>query len=222
MNFDMSVAAKAKDGGKRLTPGIKDATFKGIGFTPVEKQETGEKWNCLVLKLDIDDFGEYNQNFFEPTSNERKENKWGEKTITSASPLDHFLITIREIFDALDPQLMKDVESGVKPLSNNKFSALVKTIKEYTDPYIGAKVQIKLLPNNRGFCSMPNYPAGINDNGDLKIATRIIGHDLTFTSSELRKIEAAKNAQPTNMSKSSMITAMAADMADGGDDDLPF
>lgn len=73
MNFDFSGAVKAKDGGNYLSPGIKDATFKGIEFAKVTSQKSGDVFNTMSLKLDIDGYGEYTQNFFEPQSDERQE-----------------------------------------------------------------------------------------------------------------------------------------------------
>lgn len=199
MNFDITDAVKAKESGKRIEAGIKDATFKGIEFR--QKTIIDKVNNCLAIHLDVDGYGEYIQDFLEPKENERKDGQWGKM----ASPLDHFLIIVREIFDALDPQIIKDIESGTKKLSSNKFSTLVETIKKYTDPYIGTRVQIKLIPGNKGFISMPSFPAKITRDGNLSIATRIIGHDLTLTSSEIKKIEAAKNAAPTNMGAKASI-----------------
>lgn len=223
MNFDFSGAVKAKDGGNFLSAGIKDATFKGIEYTKVTSQKSGDIFNTMALKLDIDGYGEYTQNFFEPQSDERQEMQWG----LSASPLDHFLITVREILEAVDPQIIKDIDSGTKKLTGN-FKAIVEAVKQFTTPGIGTKLQIKLIPQSNGFASMPSFPARINKNGDLGIATRIIGHDLTLTASELRKIEDAKNAKPTNMASKVNVTEVLGDMANDlgvtsdTENDLPF
>ena len=90
-----------------------------------------------------------------------------------------------------------------------------------------AKVQIKLIPQSNGFVSMPSFPARITRNGDLGIATRIIGQNLVLTPSELKRIEAAKNATPTNMASqadtSATLNAMSENLGiDDSSDDLPF
>ncbi len=142
----------------------------------------------------------------------------------SASALDHFLITVREILEAVDPQIIADIDNGTKKLTGN-FKAIVEAVKEFTTPGIGTKLQVKLIPQNNGFASMPSFPARITKNGELGIATRIIGHDLTLTASELKKIETAKNAQPTNMASKVNVTDALSDMAEDlgvKDDDLPF
>ena len=64
--------------------------------------------------------------------------------------------------------------------------------------------------------------------GDLGIATRIIGHDLTMTDRELKRIKAAKEATPTNMASKVNVANVLSDMDEtiNGDDsedtDLPF
>lgn len=89
------------------------------------------------------------------------------------------------------------------------------------------RVQVKLIPQSNGFVSMPSFPARITRNGDLGIATRIIGQNLVLTPSELKRIEAAKNAAPTNMASqadtSATLNAMSENLGiDDSSDDLPF
>lgn len=218
MNYNISSAIKAKDSGNMLTPGIKDATFMGVEFEKGTTQK-GDDYKALLLKLDVDGYGAYVQKFFEPKSDERPQMQWG----VTASPLDHFLITIREILEAVDPQILKDIDEGDKSLSGN-FKQIVDAMKSFTDPMIGkVKVQIKLIPQSNGFVSMPSFPARITRSGDLGIATRIIGHDLTLTTSELKRIETAQTAKPTNMAAKTdeLIGAMGSDLEDSSSD-LPF
>ena len=224
MQYNFSGAVKAKESGNALTAGIKDATFMGVEFANVTSQKTGDAFKTLALKLDIDGYGEYTQNFFEPQSDERKQMQWG----PTASPLDHFLITVREILEAVDPQIIKDIDNGTKTLSGN-FKQIVDAVKAFTDPMIGkVRVQVKLIPQSNGFVSMPSFPARITRNGDLGIATRIIGQNLVLTSNELKRIEAAKNAVPTNMASqvdtATTLDAMAEnlDIDNDKEDDLPF
>lgn len=89
------------------------------------------------------------------------------------------------------------------------------------------RVQVKLIPQSNGFVSMPSFPARITRNGDLGIATRIIGQNLVLTPNELKRIEAAKNAAPTNMASqvdtSATLNAMSENLGiDDSSDDLPF
>jgi len=62
----------------------------------------------------------------------------------------------------------------------------------------------------------------------LGIATRFIGHDLVLNQSEQRKIDAANNAQPTNMRQQStgnvdgLAEALGIETTDSDTNDLPF
>jgi len=218
MNFDFSDAVNAKESGSRLTPGIKDATFEGVEFANVTSQKTGDAFKTLVLKVNIDGYGPYQQNFFEPQSAERQEMQWGK----SASPLDHFKITVMEILEAICPEVAAEINAGTKKLTGN-FKQIVDAIIAYTKPHVGKKTQIKLVPGRDNYCNMPSFTARIDRNGNLGIATRIIGDNLTLTSSEVKKIENAATAKPTNMGASTadVVSAMATDLEDP-DSDLPF
>lgn len=218
MNFNF--AQKVVESAGKLTAGIKDATFMGVAFETKTSQKDGNSFKTLALKLDIDGYGPYTQNFFEPQSDERTAMQWG----VSASMLDHFLVLVREILEAVDPQIVKDIDSGTKTLTGN-FKQICDTIKQWTDPAVGKlKVQIKLVPQSNGYVSMPTFVARITKSGDLGIATRVIGHEITLTSSEIKKIDAANNAKPTTMpSKEAddILGAVSEDL-NNSVDDLPF
>lgn len=104
----------------------------------------------------------------------------------------------------------------------------MNAVKTFTAPMVGkARVQVKLIPQSNGFVSMPSFPARITRNGDLGIATRIIGQNLALTPNELKRIEAAKSAAPTNMASQADTTKTLDSMSenlglDENIDDLPF
>lgn len=216
MNISFGKAKGATEAGKFLGSGIHNAKFMGIDFDTINTKN-GES-NVMVLKLNVEGFGEFTHNFFEPQSDERQEMSWG----FSASQVDHFLIAVREILEALDTQLIQDLDEGQISLDGT-FSKCVKSIKKFTDPYIGNDVQIKLLPQNNGFNGIPTFVAGISKNGNLTIRTRFIGHDLTLNDRELKMIEAAKEAKPTDMkTEESVASKLKSAIDETDDDDLPF
>ena len=217
MNFSFSQTKGATEGGKFLGAGIHKAKFNGIEYDTITTQK-GE-FNVMILKLDVDGYGEFKHNFFEPQSAERQEMQWG----PSASQVDHFLIAVRQILDTLNPQLVKDLDEGKITLEGS-FAKIVKTIKKLTDEFIGDEVEVKLLPQNNGFNSIPSFVAGISKNGNLTIRTRFIGHDLTLNDRELKMIEAAKEAKPTDMKTkdTSVADKLREDLGEDEDNDLPF
>ena len=215
MNFNFG-AQKVVVSAGRLTAGIKDVTFMGVCFETKTSQKDGNSFKTLALKLDVDGYGPYTQNFFEPQSDERQTMQWG----VSASMLDHFLIIVREILEAVDPQIIKDIDSGTKTLTGN-FKQICDTIKQWTDPMIGnVKFQAKFIPQNNGYVSLPTFVARITKSGDLGIATRIVGKDLTLTPKEQQKVEAANSAKPTTMPNKAaddLLNSASEEL-----DDLPF
>lgn len=219
MKFDFSDAAKAKESGNRIEPGIKNATFEGVDFNTITSQKTGDVFKVMSLKLNIEGHGEFVQNFFEPQSDERTEMTWG----TSASQLDHFKISVMEILEAISPEIVEKINSNELTMSGS-FKQIVDFVKAKTADKIGMSVQVKLIPQNNGFVSIPSYPARITRNGELGIATRFIGQNLTLSSSELKKIEAAKEAKPTNMATKVDVKDTLSGMKDdlNDDSDLPF
>ena len=217
MTFDFGAAVEAKAAGKRLTPGIKNAKFMGITFANVVSQSTGDSYKTMALKLDVEGYGEYTQNFFEPQSKDRSEMNWG----VAASPYDHFQITVREIYEALDPEGLMNL----KKLTGT-FKQIVDAFKALTDKFIGKEVKVKFIPDNRGYSKLPNFPAKIDNNGNLAVATYIIGQDISLNPSEVKKINAAQQAKPTDMAnRSEVLSGMAENLnGDSSDDkdDLPF
>lgn len=227
MNFDLTSAMQAKKStGSMLTAGIHNAKFVGIDKDTITTKN-GDT-DVMTLILDVEGHGEYKQNFFKPNSDERTASTYGE----NPSQMEQFKVILVEILEALNPDYAEDIASGKLEFGNN-FTKIVAAMKKYTSQFANADVQIKLLPQSNGWASIPSFPASVDRNGNLRIQTVFIGHDLTLTANEKKKIDAAANARPTNMATSApsvtdVLGAMKADVAaDLGtstspEDDLPF
>lgn len=226
--FDLSATTGAKESGNFLQPGIYKAKFISVELSDIHSQNTGQDYKTMKLTLDIDGYGEFTHNFFEPTSTERTASQFG----PNPSSAEHFLIAVRQIIDALDPKLGEDVDNDNIVINGKhvkkdglSFDQLVKLIGALTAPYNGTEVEIKLVPQSNGFSSIPGFPAKINRAGALGIATRFIGHGLVMNQSEQKRIDAAKNAQPTNMAQTTTGSTDGLAKALGMDDedkDFPF
>ena len=220
MNFDMSATTGVKESGKVLSPGIHKAKFNGLTLDSITSQKNGQTYKVMSLHLDIDGYGEFVSNFFEPTSNERTESQFG----PNPSSAEHFMIALRQIFDAVNPKIGEGIDNQTVKLTGS-FDDIVKTATKWTASSIGTEVEVKLIPQSNGFAAIPSFPGRINRAGALGIATRFIGHNLTLSQSEQRKIDQANNARPTNMTSSSDTTLDGlADALGVGDTDkdLPF
>ena len=220
MNFNLNATTGAKEAGSVLRAGIHNAKFAGINKDSINGKD-GSVYDVMSVTFDVDGYGEYKWNVFEPTSSDRTTSMYGE----NPSQIEHFLIIIRQIVDALDPKIGAGIDNGSVTISGT-FSQVVNTVKKLTTPYIGTGVQIKLLPGKNGFASLPNYPARITKTGTLGIATRFIAKEnLTLTDYEKKKIDAVNNATPTNMAgdtaASDLLDGMKSQMDDDLDD-LPF
>ena len=219
MNFNLNATTGAKEAGSVLSAGIHNATFKGISKDSINGKD-GNVYDVMTLTLDVEGYGEFKHNFFEPTSSERTTSQFGE----NPSQIEHFLIAVRQIVDALDPKIGAGIDDGSITISGT-FSQVVNKIKTLTAPYVGNSVQIKLLPGKNGFAALPGFPARITKTGVLGIATRFIAKEnLVLTDYEKKKIDAARNATPTNMAANSandLLDGMKSQMDDDLDD-LPF
>lgn len=217
----MSATTGVKEGGKMLTAGIHNAKFNGLELGTITSQKDGSTYKVMSLKLDIDGYGEFTHNFFAPKSAERTESQFG----LNPSPVEHFMIALRQIFDAVNPKIGEAIDNGTAKIGGD-FDTIVKLAAKYTASAIGTEVEVKLIPQNTGFNDIPGFPARINKVGALGIATRFIGHNLTLSQSEQRKIEAAQNSRPTNMATQSDSTldglSDALGISDDKDSDLPF
>ena len=220
MNFNLNATTGAKEAGSVLSAGIHNATFKGISKDSINGKD-GNVYDVMILTLDVEGYGEFKHNFFEPTSSDRTTSQFGE----NPSQIEHFLIAVRQIVDALDPKIGAGIDDGSITISGT-VSQVVNKIKTLTAPYVGNSVQIKLLPGKNGFAALPGFPARITKTGVLGIATRFIAKEnLVLTDYEKKKIDAARNATPTNMAANSaandLLDGMKSQMDDDLDD-LPF
>jgi hypothetical protein len=230
--FNMAQTTGLKESGNFLSAGIHKAKFNGLTLGSITSQKDGSVYQTMTLALDVEGHGEFTHNFFEPTSKERTQSQFGE----NPSQVEHFMVSLRQIFDALDSKIgdmidndnvvIKDQNGNDKKVNTADldFTKLVKLSKVLTDPYIGTEVEIKLVPQSNGFNSIPGFPAKINRAGALGIATRFIGHNLTLSQSEQRRIDTAQNNRPTNMTSNSNATLEGvADALDiDSSADLPF
>lgn len=192
-NYDFKATQDAKESGKFLSAGIHDVTFKGISLDKITSQKDNNTYKTMKLTVDVDDYGEYTHNFFEPTSDQRTESQFG----TNPSQVEQFMIAIRQILEAVCPDTLNNIYASKKGLGST-FEEIVNNVIKCTAPKVGTRTQIKLIPNG-SYNQIPGFPARITKDGNLGIATRFIGENLVLSASELKKVEAAKNAKPTDM-----------------------
>lgn len=225
MNFNISTTANAvESGSKFLSAGIHKCTFQGL-TKDVLNSQNGQSYNVMSLNLEIEDYGAFTHNFFEPTNDQRTQSIYGE----NPSQVEHFMIAVREILEACDSKFKEQIDNGTIKIAGT-FDQVVKILQKLTAPYIGKEMDVKLVPSGKNnYNQIPGFPAKITRNGALGIATRFIGEPgkVVLTPSETKKIEAAKNAKPTDMASkktgSELLEGISVDAKDDDAvDDLPF
>lgn len=233
MKFSFSGTKGAAEAGRRLTAGIHNAKFMGVERGTLDLK-SGDTADVVTLKLDIEDYGEFTHNFFIPTEDRDAERTEGTFT-QNPSRVEHFLIAMRQIIAAVDPKAVEAIDNGEPVMVGDDEIKLegsptqfVNAIKKITAPHIGEQVEVKLLPQSNGFVGITGFPARITRQGNLGIQTTFIGHNLTVSQSEQRKIENAQNATPTNMASEAktdeLLDGLRKDVNkdDDSDGDLPF
>jgi hypothetical protein len=224
--FDFKAAANATESSSNFLPaGIHKCTFQGVA-----KDLVASQYEVMALNLEIENHGPFTNNFFFPnpeTGTQRKPSMYGE----NPSQEEQFMISIMQILEACDPSIKDKINDGTIKFGTT-YDQVVKTVQKLTAPYIGKEMEVKLVPGsgkNANFNQIPGFPAKITRNGMLAIATRFIGAPgtLTLSTAEMKKIEVAKNAKPTNMASQKtgddLISGISLDLnSDNTVDDLPF
>lgn len=231
MEFNISSMKGATEVGSRIEAGIHNAKFISVNKDVLDTQNG--KSAVMSLKVDIEGYGEYTQNFFVPTEKEdakRTDGLYG----PNPSRVEHFMLAVRQIIGATNPEVLDKIDKGEPIIINDEevtldgsFDQLIAGLKKIVSVGVGKATQVKLIPGKNGFVAMPTFCAKIDSRGNVRIQTRFIGDDLTLSSSEVKRIEAAKTAKPTNMTAitktSDLLNSMKEEFSSKDElDDLPF
>lgn len=214
--FNMSgtkgVKVSTGNGANYLRAGIHTVTFTGLNKS--------EKANAVEFHFEGEDGAVHNELLFEPRSAERTQSQFG----TNPSEAEQFTCKVKQIIDALNPELGKMIDEQGEKFDAPNFDAFIALLKKHLDSKVGTTTQIKLLPTSGNFVGMPGFPARVSKDGGLYMTTKIIGADLTLTTAEKTKIEAAANARPTQMSQTTELDDLKDDFetTDSEDDEMPF
>lgn len=215
--FNMGGVAAAKVVSNNfLSSGIHDVIFKGI--------DKADSFNALELRFEaVDGSGIHNERIFEPQSAERTQSQFG----ANPSQAEQFMCKVKQIIDALDPELGEKIEKDGNKFAAPDFDGFIMLLKRYLDKRVGTQTQIKLLPTKGSYVGFPGFVASLNRDGVIYMTTKVIGENLTLSAKEATAIENAKNAKPTDMKArdnelDDLKDDFSIDSKDDFDDDLPF
>lgn len=174
-----------------LRAGIHNVIFKGI-------DKADGAISAIELRFEaVDGSGIHNERIFEPRSAERTQSQYG----TNPSEAEQFSCKIKQVIEALDPELANRIDNEGDKFAAPTFDAFINLLKKYLDPKIGTQTQIKLVPTSGNFVGFPGFIARISKDNVLYMTTKVIGNNLTLTAKEKSSIEAAAAAKPTDMRK---------------------
>lgn len=222
MMFNMGGVATAKVVSSNfLKAGIHDVVFKGI--------DKADGFNALELRFEaVDGSGVHNERLFEPRSNERKESQYGPNPAES----EQFMCKVKQIIDALDPDLAKKIENDGSKFAAADFDGFIALLKKYLDKRVGTQTQIKLVPTTGNFVGFPGFVARLSKDGALYMTTKVIGENLTLSAKEKTAIDNAAMAKPTDMRQAVNdladlkddfpVNTVDAGPVEDDDDGLPF
>ena len=221
--FNMGGVATAKVVSNNfLKAGIHNVIFKGV--------DKADNFNALELRFEaVDGSGVHNERLFEPRSNERTESQYG----TNPAESEQFMCKVKQVIDALDPDLAKKIEQDGSKFAAPNFEGFIALLKKYLDKKIGTVTWIKLVPTTGNFVGFPGFVARLSKDGALYMNNKVIGENLVLTPKEATMIENAANARPTDMRKTVVDNELddltgdfevtnEAPVVDDDDDTLPF
>lgn len=201
-----------------LRAGIHDVIFKGI--------DKAEGFSAIELRFEaVDGSGIHNERIFEPRSEERTQSQYG----TNPSEAENFMCKVKQVIDALDPELAHKIETEGDKFTAASFDAFIALLKKYLDKKVGTQTQIKLIPTTGNFVGFPGYITRLSKDNVIYMTTKVIGQDLVLTAKEKTAIDTAANAKPTDMrQRGSELDDLRGDFAPQKEevanesDDLPF
>lgn len=174
--------------GNFLRAGIHDVFFKGI--------DKADGFSAIELRFEaVDGSGIHNERIFEPRSEERTQSQYG----TNPSEAEQFMCKVKQVIDALDPELAHKIETEGDKFAAASFDAFIALLKKYLDKKVGAQTQIKLVPTTGNFVGFPGFIARLSKDNVIYMTTKVIGENLVLTAKEKTAIDTAANAKPTDM-----------------------
>lgn len=215
MNFNLS-----KSNGtavQRLQPWtINTVKFNGVEYKSGESSE-GRKWQAIQFKFKGDG-GTFEHMVFCPgdKGDERVSGTSNGKEWTLPSQMEQLVHTLAHVLGVLNPAGYEKLK-GIELDLPKDFEKLFNYVKKVLDSKIGTETQLKLIGNNKGYATIPNF---ININRDTKesyISNNWLGENLAFSAFELSRKEAASKAKPTEM-KNEVVEETSNDDDENWDD----
>lgn len=199
---------KSHSSSNRLGNGIHEVWLQSVEKLNGNRKEGGT-WSALRLTFENENGSEPWQLFIPSTEDDTKRRKSTTKAgkeIEQASNVEAFMLTIRHILDAINPEVSKKILDSKEPVEFKSEDDLISKFQKWCAAPIKnkTKVSIKILPNdnkNLNYSGFPRYIASVNKEGDAYISNNVIGDKLFFSAYELDLIKKQKEALNHGMGK---------------------
>lgn len=200
---------------------IHDVVFKGVTFATFKnKKDENDPYKVMKIRFENED-GYFEHTVFAPKEGDDKRPSIVRNGVEKESPsnLERLKFLMAHIGEQLAP---KDYEK-FKDLSwdlPNDFEKMVKTFEKVTSKAVGTKTKLKLDKNKKGEAQLPFF-VNLTKEGDVFISNNFVGDKVFFTDYELKRIEDANKAKPTDM-EGAGIAEDSFDTDGAGNEDLDF
>ena len=216
MNFNLS-----KSNGtavQRLQPWtISEVEFNGVDFREGTSQQ-GNNWKAIQFKFKGEG-GTFEHMVFCPgeKGDERMTGTSNGRDWELPSQLEQLVHTIAHVLGVLNPTGLEKLK-GIELDLPKDFDKLYQYVKKVLDPKVGTKTHLKLIANNKGYATIPNFININRDTHESYISNNWLGDNLAFSAYETQQKDKASKAKPTNMNTT--VTSSDDIIADNDDLDL--
>lgn len=202
----------------RLQPWtINEVVLKGVELKTGTTKD-GNTWKAMQIKF-AGNNGIFEPMFFCPKeggdqrpSGETNGRKW-----EMPSQMEQLAFAIAHVVGVLAPANYEKLKKVSLNLPAD-FEKLVETVKKALSSAVNKSTNIKLIADNRGYAAIPNFININKESGEAYISNNWIGENLAFSAYEIKKMEAAKTAKPSEIKDDVEETVDTAE----DNDDLDF
>jgi len=192
--------------------------------------EKADKGSFKVVSIKVEGLGDdagcvYEDVIFEPKNEPRQTG--GPNNYESPSSMEQFQAKLRQYIDALNPALSKAINENTKTLGAKDWEGMrdviVAALNSKGNKNVGTETEYKLLKNKDGYATVPGFVAGLTKDGKVFQRTKFIGEGLSFTDYEMKQIDKAATAKPSNPeSKNELNDELSGGAGADSSDDLDF
>lgn len=178
---------------------IHTVVFKGVTYSTFKgKKDENQTYQVMKLRFENQD-GYYEETVFAPKEGDDKRQANTVNGVERENPSNleklHFLMA--HVGEQLAPAKYTKFHNLEFDLPKD-FEKMVKTFIEVTKDAVNKTTKLKLLKNKKGEAILP-YFVGLSKEGEAFISNNFLGDKVFFTEYELKRMEEATEAKPTDM-----------------------